>query len=199
MKARLFAIGLALCFHTHSSIASEGIVVFIGSAGGYAIGTSGWSFEPLADISVTSLGCFDYIIGSQSPISVGLWAPDGSLLASSVVTGSSQLVNQTRYEPINPVLLSAGQTYEVGAYSSSGAIILASANPGDGGSVTTSSGIQFGGAVANFQGFGFPTPVENGAGVAFLTANFQYVTVPEPSSIALLLLCGGLIGWRKKL
>lgn len=168
--------------------ASEGIAGYVASDGGYAFGTAGWTFQPLAPISVTSLGCFDYILNanSQSPMSVGLWASNGSLLASNSVTATSPLVNQSRYEPIAPVALTAGLTYHIGAYyPSNGVTVLLAAAPGNGGSVTTSFPIQFGGAVQEPSGFGFPTLVQGGAGAALLVPNFQFVAVPEPTLLAL--------------
>jgi len=168
--------------------ASEGIVSYVASDGGYAFGTAGWTFQPLAPISVTSLGCFDYILNanSQSPMSVGLWASNGSLLASNSVSATSLLVGQSRYEPITPVALTAGLTYHIGAYyPSNGVTILLAAAPGNGGSISTSPLIQFGGAVLEPSGFGFPIPVSGGAGAAFLVPNFQFTAVPEPTSLAL--------------
>src|SRR5436190_23695346 len=95
---------LALC--VRAAIASEGMVSFNPSAGGYVTGTSGWSFQPLTAISVTSLGGLDNALSMNTgPFSIGLWASDGTLLASNLVSLSSPLVNQTHYEAITPVNL----------------------------------------------------------------------------------------------
>jgi len=201
MKARLLTIGsvlcLALCSNVHSSSAAEGITFYMNSIVGYVNGTAGWSFTPQTPISVTSLGCFDYITTQPNGISVGLWAPNGSLLASSAVSSSSTLVNQTRYESISPIVLSPGQTYYLGAYVNGGTIVFNAVDPQQGGSITTSPGIQLGQAVAGFGSFTFPNIIAGDPGTALITANFQYVAVPEPSSLAFLLLGGVMLRWRK--
>jgi hypothetical protein len=167
--------------------ASEGILSYFASDGGYVVGTAGWTFQPLAPISVTSLGCFDYILTeySESPMSIGLWASDGTLLASNSVNATSSLVGQSRYEPVTPVALAPGLTYHIGAYyPSNGLTILLAAAPGDGGSVSTSPLIQPGTAVSDPSGFAFPNSAQGGPGAAFLVPNFQFVPVPEPASLA---------------
>jgi hypothetical protein len=168
--------------------ASEGIVSYVGSDGGYVTGTAGWTFEPLAPISVTSLGCFDYILNGngESPMSVGLWASNGSLLASNSVSATSPLTDQSRYEPITPVTLTPGLTYHIGAfYPTNGVTVLLAAAPGNGGSVSTSPLIQLGTAVYEASGFAFPNLAQGGPGAAFLVPNFEFAAVPEPASLAL--------------
>jgi hypothetical protein len=188
MRIFTFLSLITLVVRFNVQAASEGIVSYFASDGGYAYGTAGWTFQPLAPLSVTSLGCFDYILNSysQTPMSIGLWAANGSLLASNSVTSTSPLVGQSRYEPITPVPLAVGLTYHIGAYyPSNGVTVLLAAVPEGGGSVTTSPLIQFGAAVQEPSGFGFPTPVTGGAGAAFLVPNFQFVAVPEPTSLAI--------------
>jgi len=201
MRIFTFLSILTLFVRFNVEAASEGIVSYVASDGGYAFGTAGWTFQPLAPISVTSLGCFDYILNgnNESPMSVGLWAANGSLLASNSVTATSPLVGQSRYEPITPVVLAAGLTYHLGAYyPSNGVTVLLAAAPGNGGSVTTSPFIQFGGAVQEPSGFAFPTPVQGGAGAALLVPNFQFVAVPEPTSLALGALGLVILAGRRK-
>jgi hypothetical protein len=168
--------------------ASEGIVSYSASIGGYVFGTAGWTFQPLAPISVTSLGCFDYILNgnSESPMSIGLWDSTGSLLASNSVSATSSLVGQSRYEPITPVALAPELTYHIGAfYPSVGVTVLLAAAPTDGGTVSTSPLIQLGTAVYDPSGFAFPNSAQGGPGAAFLVPNFQFAAVPEPSSFTL--------------
>src|SRR4051812_22841725 len=101
-----FGCGLlasAMLLSDSMSLAGEAVTSFVVGLGGYANGTAGWTFQPAIAISVTSLGCFDYIASGQSPIYVGLWGSDGSLLASNTITASSPLFDITRYEPITPV------------------------------------------------------------------------------------------------
>jgi len=183
--------------------ASEGMLTFSASEGGYVFGTSGWTFQPLTSVSVTSLGVFDYIMNptgyGQSPMSVGLWADDGTLLASNSVTATSPLVNLSRYEPITPVTLAAGLTYHLGAYfPSNGVTVLLAETPGEGGSATMAPEIQLGTAIFDPSGFAFPNSGQGGPGAAFLVPNFQFTVVPEPAA-AILLLLGGLTATFRKL
>lgn len=164
--------------------------------GGYVTGTAGWTFSPTTNISVTALGVLDSIFTTpnEGPISVGLWAANGTLLSSSLVASNSALLNSTRYEAVTPTFLSAGLSYYIGAYAPAGTIVLAGEDPGTGGSVTMSPEIQIGGAVYDPGAFGFPNTSGGDAGSALLAPNFQYVNaVPEPSSGALLILGSGLL------
>lgn len=179
--------------------AYEGILTY-SSAGlvGYVDGTAGWSFEPLTDISVTSLGCFDYVLTSnnQLPLSVGLWNQSGTLLTSTTVTSSDPLFNQSRYQSITPVTLMAGQTYYLGAYSSAGSIVFDAETSSLGGFATTSPQIQLGMAALSTNGFSFPNTLQGDPGSALLAPNFQFSSVPEPSMAALGIL--GLGGFLKR-
>jgi hypothetical protein len=179
--------------------ASEAMLNYYSSLGGYATGTAGWTFTPNTSVSVTALGVFDYIYttASQSPVSVGLWDQNGTLLTSSSVASDSLLFNNTRYESVAPVNLSSGLTYYIGAYAPSGSIILSAESPNNvdfPGWATTSPEIQLGKAVTDPSGFGFPnTDAGAGSGSAFLAPNFQYVNaVPEPSTGALFILSAAL-------
>ena len=74
---------------------------------------------PIADINVTHLGVLDG--GSDGPglgvaHDVGLWTAAGILLATTTVDNSGTLQDGHRYAAITPVVLSAGQTYTLGAY-----------------------------------------------------------------------------------
>ena len=63
---------------------------------------------------------------------VGLWAVDGPLLASNSVTVDSTLANQTRYEPIGPVILTLTETCYAGAFAPSGVMVINAFGPKDG-------------------------------------------------------------------
>src|SRR5437868_2947231 len=103
MKIPRFAATALLVLCLRAAVASEAITSFNASVGGVVAGTAGWSFQPLAGIYVTSLGCLDNCLSMNSgPLSVGLWASDGTLLASNLVSLGSPLVNQTYYEAITP-------------------------------------------------------------------------------------------------
>ena len=204
----------ALLLPASTSKSAEGVLSYVSfDGGGFVVGTAGWTFKPLTPISVTSLGCFDYILNGanpQTPMSIGLWADNGSLLAWRSVTSTDLLVNQTRYAPITPVSLTPGLTYHIGGYNPnqrrgthwrapSGARSFFAATPTDGGSVSTSPEIQLGTAAVNFSGFASPTSASApawGPGAAYLLPNFLY-TVPEPCSVALLFLGGLVAAWRR--
>lgn len=171
--------------------ANEGILTFSnGGLVGYVDGTAGWSFEPLTDISVTSLGCFDYVLTSnnQLPLSVGLWDQSGTLLTSATVTTADPLFDQSRYQSITPVTLIAGQSYYLGAYSSAGSIVFDAETSSLGGFAITSPQIQLGMAALSTNGFSFPNTLQGDPGSALLAPNFQFSSVPEPSFAALAIL-----------
>jgi len=202
MRAFYFFVILPLLIRPQNSTATEGMLSYVASDGGYVVGTSGWTFQPLSPISVTSLGVFDYILNpsaqNQSLMSVGLWDNAGTLLASNSVTASSPLLNQSRYEPITPVTLSPGLTYHLGAYyPSAGLTVLLAAAPGNGGSVSMAPGIQIGTAVSDPSGFAYPNTAQGGPGAAFLVPNFQFTQVPEPAAGIFLMLGGLALGSRK--
>src|ERR1051325_631205 len=198
MKISSLAAALLLGISAHSALGFEGILTYTATDVGYVAGTSGWSFVPTTPISVTSLGCFDYVLSvNQNPLLIGLWASDGTLLASHNVSTASPLLNQTHYESISPVSLNAGLTYYLGAYSAAqGIVVLNASEPTSGGVVNTSANIQLGQAGANFSGFAVPNNLQGSPGSAFLTANFQYV-VPEPSAAALWSLAAAALAWHR--
>ena len=192
---------LALLTVAARASANEGILTFSsGGVVGYVDGTAGWSFEPLTAISVTSLGCFDYVLTSnnQLPLSVGLWNQSGTLLTSTTVTTSDPLFDQSRYQSITPVTLTAGQTYYLGAYSSAGSIVFDAETSSLGGFATTSPQIQLGMAALSTNGFSFPNTLQGDPGSALLAPNFQFSSVPEPSFVALAILGLGSYLKRKK-
>src|ERR1700722_17603554 len=75
----------------------------------------GWTFQPTTDIDVTALGAFDYIVPTTGVLDVGLWDATGTLLASGTVSATSTSINQSLYQSITPVTLTAGQTYYLAA------------------------------------------------------------------------------------
>ena len=202
MKLLLQLLAIVTVFAANAQGTFEGITGYSQSIVGTEQGTSGWTFQTANGIVLTALGAFDYLVGAQGPISVGLWNSSGTLLASHLVASSSSLTNQTRYESITPILLSPGQVYTVGAYSSSGSLLLQAFFPGSGGSVSTSSDILLRGYANNpSASFGFPTEIGGASGGVLFGPNFLYHEIPEPDSIALVcmggLACLGLRGRRQ--
>ena len=197
MKTLKVLTALALLVPATICSASEGILTYSINDVGTIDGTAGWSFKPTTGISVTSLGVFQDVITSQSPLTVGLWAQNGTLLASATVTSSDPQFDLSVYQSITPVTLTAGLTYYLGAYSASGSIFDAPAENPPGGSATTSPEIQLGTAVWATNGVStFPNTVVGPPGSAILVPNFEFSTVPEPAVGALLVLGGSILGWE---
>lgn len=146
--------------------------------GNYGV-TIGMELEPKADISVTSLGVFDG--GSDGPgletsHDVGLWAANGSLLATATITNTDTLQSGFRYAAVTPVILSAGQKYYLGVYySNAGDKLVASIlNPAPFATLTSNS------LLTGSGGLTFPDPTQPGTVINSdfrITANLVYVPV----------------------
>ena len=163
-------------------------------------GPVGWTFQPQDNIDVTALGAFDYLVPGRGGVDVGLWNASGALLASETITASSTAVDQSLYQSTSPVLLAAGQTYYVAAYSTTGTFSAVVVTPGSApnGYATMSPEIQLGQvAYSANSGFVFPATLDGVAGDAIIAPNFEYAVVPEPSVWALLG-AGALVFLRRR-
>jgi len=180
---------------------SEAVQNFSSSTAGSVNGTVGWTFTTLNSLSVTGLGVFNYVVAGQGSIQVGLWADNGTLLASNTITATSGFTNQTRYESIQPVLLLPGNIYHIGAFAPGGTILVDVVSPDVGGSVTISPDIHLRGtAESGGNTFGFPaenTPLDAGI---YLGPNFRYsASVPEPSTFTLFIAgSAALVTFRRR-
>jgi len=156
-----------------------------GSISGPTAGTAGWTFTPLAGIQVTDLGCLDFMITDQGPITIGFWNSSGTLLVSAVLSNTNELSGETRYAAVTPFYLTAGQTYTLGAYSSSGSITVTYVGqPPLDGAISLAPQFQLG-EYATVNG-GFTMPNNLGpAGSMCLGPTFRFRDVPEPSALAL--------------
>jgi len=165
-------------------------------------GTIGWTFQPLTDILVTALGAFDYDL-PVGPVYIGLWDSAGDLLASSTMTSSSTLVNQSRYETIVPVTLTLDQTYYLGEFLPGGVLQAVAVNPSTSpyGYATMSPEIQLGNAAyENNSDFGFPSAFDGSTGSAITGPNFQFEPVPEPAAFGLVgISLLALLGTRRRM
>ena len=166
-------------------------------------GTRGWSFYNYSsngEIAITQLGVFDSDgDGLASAHQIGLWALDGTLLASATIPSgvSAPLVDGYRYVQISPVTIPRA----LNPFSSSSAYIIAaqfSAGDADDLVTPTSAGRSFGvyAWLPDFPSFGwyglgpgltFPNqrtspPSEGTYGHPFFEANFQYQVAPEPAT-----------------
>lgn len=176
----------------------EAVFDYSTATAGSLNGTVGWTFQLSTNVTVTDLGCFNYLFqGGVQAVSVGLWADDRTLLASNEVTSASTLFNQSRYSSITPVVLNPFQVYHLGAFATNGLNVQAfipDLNPGD--FVSVSPPITLLNTAQGTGGFVFPVQGTGTAGSIILAPNFLMLgAVPEPSTWALLCLGGlGLAG-----
>jgi hypothetical protein len=170
---------------------------------GYAFGGAGFAFVPSTTLSVTSLG-FGGSDLATTPYQVTLWNSGGTQLATTTVTTGSPFLNQTYYGAVSPVILSAGQTYYLGALETGtnglwvGDALVLPPDPSSNGTITVSPDISYvGGALGMANNGGIPTSITS---VAFyINANFQYTVVPEPSLFGFMTVgLGGLVLVRRK-
>jgi hypothetical protein len=164
-------------------------------------GTVGAVFGVTNNITVTALGCFDYLLGpGQGAVEVGLWTSSGTLIASNTITASSTLFNQSRYQAVTPVFLVPGQTYHLGAFPTNGTWSgLYIEAPALGGSVVTAPEIALGNSAQVAGGFASPIEVTNTVGAYYLAPNFEFQNgAPEPSPGLLLTMAGLLFLTCKK-
>lgn len=149
--------------------------------------TLGWTFQPQTDINVTALGAFDDVLHGSGNMEIGLWNSSGDLLISSLVALTGTSTNSV-YQSISPTMLTAGQTYYLGAYSSSEVYFYFVGPDSDtGGYALMSPEIQLDGPAYNTNSaFAFPSTTEGQPGDAIVIPNFQFEIVPEPSTFCLL-------------
>jgi len=190
LLATVVACSLAISAFAQGSF--EGITSTTppGSPGLFS-GTAGWAFQPVSGFEVAQLGVFDSVLQEApiGPVTVGLWAENGTLLSSVQVSVANGLVNQTRYASIVPLTLVGGQTYFLGAFRASG-FSMSAYGPGVGGSFVPSPNIQYLGIADNgTASFSIPQLVRGGGSLLYAGPNFL---VPEPSSFALMGI--GLLG-----
>ena len=204
MKFLLSLVLLAANCPAFAQSTSEAILGYSGSFSGLVSTTAGWTFQPNANLSATSLGCFANIFANNptaSAIQVVLWGQSGVLLASNTITSSSILIDQTRYESITPVALASGLVYHLGVFYPGGSLGLDVVSPGSGGLVLASADVQLDGTALSPSGFSFPVQQGGTAGSIYAGPNFRYSGgVPEPSSFLLLGLGGLALAsrWQKQ-
>jgi hypothetical protein len=153
--------------------------------------TIGWRFTAKADISATQLGFWEEpgfpLLQSHQ---VGLWSSTGTLLGSTTVLPTSPLTASFRYEPIAPVLLTAGNTYALGASITSPFLDSYATFAS---SVTTAPEVSFLTDLRNNSAGGFSFPTIADGNIGRFGPNLQFISsVPEPST--LILAGGGVLG-----
>jgi hypothetical protein len=179
----------AICFASAQG-AFEAVHPYPATSSGSVIGTGtggtiGWTFEPLTEIRLTDLGCFQSYAQNSGAVQVGVWSDTGTLLASNIVSATDLLINSSVYQPVTPVVLSSNTVYRIGLHALSGNTPFSIAIPPDDGAISMSADIQLHSAVNAASGFTFP--VNNlGDGMMFVGPNFRYDwTIPEPSTVTI--------------
>jgi Domain of unknown function (DUF4082)/PEP-CTERM motif len=166
--------------------------------------TLGWHFTVLNDITLTDLGLFDDSQdGLTDSYEIGLWDSSQTLLRSATLSSGSgtTLIEEFRFVSVSPLLLSAGQTYAIGALYISGNDFLIF--PGAATGFTTAPDLTFlNNAFAGDGSLSFPGDSSE-PGAAYFGPNFRYdsAAIPEPASLTLFGL--GLAGiarrrWRQR-
>ena len=153
--------------------------------------TLGFQFRVESDITITALGTFDYLgDGLVMPHHVGVWALGGGtpLARATVPAGSGgSLSGQFRYVNVAGISLSAGTEYVIGASDFYGSINDLYAGSVPVSAFSTPSAVTFLGArgAGEAPGLVFPAVHFDALSPTTFGANFQFVTVPEPSTAAL--------------
>ena len=148
--------------------------------------TLGWAFQVNSAINVTYLSFFDSAQdGLAESHEIGIWDSDGDLIASATVGAgtTSELRDKFRAVAIDPTLLTPG-TYRIGALFLTGSDSLIF--PTFTQNFVTAPEITFiRGANAVGTTLKNPTPTFFTMGPTYFGPNFEYQSVPEPSSMLL--------------
>jgi hypothetical protein len=192
-----------------ASIALYGVSPGVSFTGHDGAGeTLGWSFSVTSPIDVVALGVYDENAdGLTNTHDVGLWDKNKTLLASiTVPNGTGAALEQSfRFESINPISLTVGELYYIGALYRS---------PSDADSVLMSVSSWITPLEISYDSrrigdysssLSFPEYAGNGLN-GYFGANFQFEaagnsTVPEPSTAIIWLVFSTLgltIGWRRR-
>lgn len=156
--------------------------------------TVGWAFTVRNSITVTGLGWYDEGgDGLATAHTVGIWAPDGTLLTSVLVPAgtAAPLDGQFRTIAITPIVLPLGGGYIIGGENFESSTERLARNV----TQTVDPRILYLGPQTSAVGVGFvrPTaPLAGGNGLYGPSFSVQPAAIPEPATV--LLLSIGLAG-----
>jgi len=201
MKFKFLILLLGFFAATQQLVPAQTPAVSFTGAGNFGApeGTYGWAFTLTNTISVTELGYFDFGgNGLTDSHDVGIWTNTGTLLVSATVpAGTAATLNgDFRYVLVTATLLAPGD-YVIGGFSpaDSGDPVAVEAS-----TITTASGLSYGGSRSiGGNTLTFPIGDASGHPNSYFGPNFTFSTVPEPTTLGLLLF-GGLtaLGLRRK-
>ena len=148
---------------------------------GFFAGGGGFTFSPQTNIKLTSLGFVGTALADE-PYQVVLWDTNGTQVAQTVITTTSPLRHGTYYEPVQRLVLNAGEKYYLSAAGAqsgdySGNVLSSSVTPVNG---TFSVGPELtylAAALGTNTDGRFPAS-EYPATFLFAGGNFEYATRP---------------------
>ena len=153
--------------------------------------TSGWEFSVSEDLAVVGVGIFDleqdpYTPGLMVPHDIGVWHLGELIYSTTIPAGTEgKLIDQFRYIEIDPLWLTEGETYVIGAVLNGDPLVGTSSFT----RITTIPSVIYERTLISSSNSGFVLPTieqEN----YLLGPNF--LVIPEPMAI-LLLGAGGLL------
>jgi hypothetical protein len=157
--------------------------------------TLGFQFRVESDITVTALGAFDYLgNGFAAPHSIGIWTLAGGtpIATATIPSGvAGSLAGQFRFVDISGISLFANTEYIIGVSDFFGSIDDLYVGGVTVQAFSTPSAVTFMGhrGASEAPGLVFPTVHFDALSPATFGANFQFVTIPDPST-GMLLGCG---------
>jgi hypothetical protein len=195
-------LGAIFCL-TITLLSARADVALFSPARGDVAGTSveatfGWSFSVgTTSLQVTGLGIWDEgnngLIGAHP---VGLWNSSGTVLATTIIPAgtAASLLGEYRFVSLlNPIVLSASETYVIGASYDNDDVLdhPCSTLPEVAPHLTVVQARYLLEAP-----FGLPVDGATFLPAAYVGPNFEYTVVPEPPgwSLALLGVCALVIG-----
>lgn len=186
--AHRWVLGIALVASFAASAAADPVLSFdptTGTSGNNATQSVGWQFNVLESITVVGLGWYDQgADGLSVAYEVGIWAPDGTLLASVIVPSgtSAPFDGQFRTVAIAPLVLGVGAGYIVGGLNSEASTDRLAANVAQ----TLDSRIVYVDATYSALDTVLVRPDQfSAADTGFYGPSFSVAPVPEPASLAL--------------